>query len=286
MAAERAIADPRTPARRAGRRRAPPAGGLPRARRPDRAGTTGSAPPLPRDLVTRGARQRRLPARVPLDASAGHVGPERRAARLADRAARAGPHAAGGVRRGRGPLRRGLELPGGDQPRGDRPRPDPGHVGGRRPGTDAVHPEHLGDLRPGRHQLGPRLDHRRGPVPRGPGLHRAGRASRGALPLQQLHRLRARGDPAGRGDGASPARLPRLLPLADLLPDQPGQHPAARGLPRRADPIPRRDGGWRRTLGRTDGVQSVPCRFTKSTMASASSGRHTIRSGSETSSWL
>ncbi len=61
----------------------------------------------------------------------------------------------GGVRRGRGPLRRGLELSGGDQPRRDRPRPDPGHVGGRRPGADAVHPEHLGDLRPGRHQLGP-----------------------------------------------------------------------------------------------------------------------------------
>ena len=33
-------------------------------------------------------------------------------------------------------------------------------------------------------------------------------------------------------------------------------------------------------------VQSVPLRLTKSTMASASSGRQTIRSGSETSSWL
>ena len=190
------IADPAHPARGPRGRRAPPAGGLPRARDPARLGRPGPrrAPPGP---GAGRARQRRRPARVPLDAPAGAVGPERRAARLADRAARAGPDAARGYREaerrfgvdwdylaainlvetGLGRIR-GTSVAGAQGPMQFIPS------------TWDIYGE-------GRHQLDAHDSIlAAGRFLRDQGLHRAGRPRGGALPLQQLHGLRARGDPA------------------------------------------------------------------------------------------
>ena len=93
--------------------------------------------------------------------------------------------------------------------------------------------------------------------------------------------------PLCAGHAAAAAGLPRLPPVADLLPDPLRQHPAARGV-RRAPAGPgaalARAAGPLAPLSPWD--QSVPWRRTNSTMVSASSGRQTIRSGSEVSSSL
>ena len=62
----------------------------------------------------------------------------------------------------------------------------------------------------------------------------AARPGRRAAALQQLLGVRARGDALRRGDAAPAAHLPRLPPVADLLPDPRGQRLAARGLRRAA----------------------------------------------------
>ena len=146
-------------------------------------------------------------------------------------------HADAQLPRGGAPLRRGLGVPRRDQPGRDRLRPDPRHVGGRRPGADAVHPDHVGHLRRRRrHRRRARRDPGRGPP--APGQRLRPRQGRGAVALQQLLGLRPRRHAARAGDAARPAAAPRLPRVAGLLPDRGRERLAARGLrPRRPVPV-------------------------------------------------
>ena len=204
-------------------------------------------------------------------------------------------------------------------------RPGFGRIDGTsvagRAGADAVHPDHLGHLR--RRAATSRTRTTRSSPPAGCSAPTASRAT-GPARCYSYNNSSAyvRGvTPVRRGDAAPAADLPRLPPVADLLPDARRQRLAARGLRRAAagpgeavagprgplshprpaeSPVMQAESPLMHAESRQScrssralvpyetrpGGQSVPWRRTKSTIVSASSGRQTMRSGSEVSSSL
>ncbi len=230
-----------------------------------RSGTQPVAAALPEDLRVTARLQRRRPPRVPGHAPHAVAHP----AGLAHRGAGARRHLAGHLPRRRGRLRHPLEVPRRHQPGRDRGRSHPRDLQRRSPGPDAVHARHLGRLRGGRrHQRHPRRHHGRRPLP--------GRQQRGcrhrprAVPLQPEPALRAGGALLRRPHRRAPARLPRLLPLGDLVPHRPGRRVPAGGLRRSRPRCP-----WP-TTGPAELVPALgrSCRSAGRTRSPGASPRH------------
>ncbi len=172
---------------------------------PRREGAAAAARRRPR----RGARHPRRPPR------AGPAQPSHPAGALPHRPRAAPRRAQAPLPARRAPLRRGLAGAGCRQLRGDRLQQDPQQQLGRSTGADAVHPQHLARLRDGRQRArSARRDHGRRQLPAR--VRRAPRHPAGAVRVQPVEPLRARGEQLRAPHPAAPAVALRASLVADL----------------------------------------------------------------------